>query len=113
MSNEQSGYQPPIIDHVPSQEELTTAAKVEAGHTPGRAMTREQVDVILRGMGFSTPDRSTAKPGTSPRQTQPVRHYEAPPHEPYVPQEHEMRVSAQELNRLREQIATEDSNTTQ
>lgn len=110
MSNEQSGYQPPIIDHVPSQEELTAVAKVEAEHSFEHAMPREQVDVILRGMGLSTPDRSTDQPGIKPRQTQPMRHHEAPAHEPYVPQEHELPVSAQELKRLREQIAIEDSN---
>ncbi len=112
MSNERLDYQTPIIDHVPSPEELAAAAKVEAEHNLEHAIPREQVDALLHGMGISTPDRSTSQPETSPRQTQPIRHYEAPAHEPYVPQEHELPVSAQELQRLREQIAMEDSKKT-
>jgi hypothetical protein len=64
-------------------------------------------------LGITTPNRSTAQHGTSPRQTQLIRHYEAPAHKPYRPQKHELSVSAKELKRLREQSATEDSKTTQ
>jgi hypothetical protein len=68
-----NGYKPPIIDHVPTAEEL---AKVGSAKASDKPVSRKQLDDIMHSIGFNVPERPAPGEGHTPAGVEPFAIHE-------------------------------------